>query len=179
MNWLESIAVRLRQLALQMNLNGDVDCMQTFTPRAQKVLELARDAAAKAGCPFLRTEHLILGILELGQGGAFDVMTAGKIDIESTRQELEKGLPPKQPPTGAVPMPTPGFLRVIMAADMERKDLKHEFTGTEHLLLGVLREPVSLVREVFARAGFTLESVRKEVQRIRSAPDESHQQSGN
>src|SRR5436853_7458965 len=112
-----------------------------FTPRAQQVLVLARKEAERLHHQFLGTEHVLLGILKLGQGTAVNVLQRLGLDLETIRAEIERkvGMGPEQPVQGSIPH-TPRVKRVLSLAPKEAKALHHTYVGTEHLLLGLLLE---------------------------------------
>ena len=115
--------------------------MSNFTPRAQQVLALARKEADRLNHNFLGTEHLLLGLIKLGQGVAVNVLQKMGLDLETVRMEVEKQTPsgPDQKMIGNIPY-TPRVKKVIALAQKEAKNLNHTYVGTEHLLLGLLRE---------------------------------------
>src|SRR2546422_170049 len=117
------------------------EAMACFTPRAQQVLSLARKEADRFKHNFVGTEHLLLGIIRLGQGTAFTVLGNMGVDLEAARKEVEKqvGTGPDQRVLGIIPY-TPRVKKVLALAAKEAKALKHTYVGTEHLQLGLLRE---------------------------------------
>ena len=115
--------------------------MNNFTPRAQQVLALARKEADRFNHNFLGTEHLLLGLIKLGQGVAVNVLQKLGLDLETVRMEVEKqvGTGPDQKMIGNIPY-TPRVKKVLALAQKEAKALNHTYVGTEHILLGLLRE---------------------------------------
>ena len=115
--------------------------MSNFTPRAQQVLALARKEADRFNHNFLGTEHLLLGLIKLGQGVAVNVIQKMGLDLETVRMEVEKqvGTGPDQKMIGNIPY-TPRVKKVLALASKEAKALNHTYVGTEHILLGLLRE---------------------------------------
>src|SRR6266436_2349300 len=115
--------------------------MSDFTPRAQHVLVLARKEAERFKHNCVGTEHLLLGLIKLGQGVAVNVLQKMGLDLERVRMELEKHVGP-HPATnmvGNIPS-TPRVKKVLALAGKEAKALNHPYVGTEHILLGLLRE---------------------------------------
>src|SRR5215813_4787869 len=115
--------------------------MNNFTPRAQQVLALARKEADRFNHNYVGTEHLLLGLIKLGQGVAVNVLQKMGLDLETVRMEVEKqvGSGPETKMVGNVPY-TPRVKKVLALASKEAKALNHSFVGTEHILLGLLRE---------------------------------------
>ncbi len=136
-----------------------------FSPRAQQVLGLARQEADRLNHNFLGTEHLLLGLIKLGQGVAFNVLTKMGLDFETVRLEVEKqvGSGPGQKMIGNIPyIPyTPRVKKVIALAQKEAKNLNHTYVGTEHLLLGLLEEGGGVAARVFQHFKIDSEKMRK------------------
>lgn len=138
--------------------------LSDFTPRAQQVLSLARMEANRLNHNFLGTEHVLLGLIKLGQGVAVNVLTKQGMDLETVRQEVEKqvGRGPDQKMIGNVPY-TPRVKKAIALAQKEAKSLNHTYVGTEHILLGLLREGDGVAPKVLRALGLDLEKTRKEI----------------
>jgi len=115
--------------------------MNDFTPRAQQVLALARKEAERFNHNYVGTEHLLLGLIKLGQGVAVNVLQKMGLDLERVRMEVEKhvGSHPETHMIGNFPY-TPRVKKVLALAGKEAKALNHSYVGTEHILLGLLRE---------------------------------------
>ena len=113
--------------------------MNNFTPRAQQVLALARKEADRFNHNYVGTEHLLLGLIKLGQGVAVNVLQKMGLDLETVRMEVEKqvGSGPGQKMIGNIPY-TPRVKKVLALAAKEAKALNHTYVGTEHILLGLL-----------------------------------------
>ena len=120
---------------------AESETVSCFTPRAQQVLTLARKEADRFNHNFVGTEHLLLGLIKLGQGTAVNVLGQMGLDLETVRQEVEKqvGPGPDQKIIGNIPY-TPRVKKVLALAAKEAKALNHTYVGTEHILLGLLRE---------------------------------------
>src|SRR5882672_8524548 len=115
--------------------------MNNFTPRAQQVLALARKEADRFNHNYVGTEHLLLGLIKLGQGVAVNVLQKMGLDLETVRMEVEKqvGSGPETKIVGNIPY-TPRVKKVLALAGKEAKALNHSYVGTEHILLGLLEE---------------------------------------
>src|ERR1022692_655447 len=140
------------------------EAMSNFTPRAQQVLALARKEADRLNHNFLGTEHLLLGLIKLGQGVAVNVLQKMGIDLDSVRIEVEKqvGSGPDQKMIGNIPY-TPRVKKVIALAQKEAKNLNHTYVGTEHLLLGLLREGDGVAAKVLRALDVDIEQCRQEI----------------
>src|ERR1700733_514014 len=140
------------------------EAMSNFTPRAQQVLALARKEADRLNHNFLGTEHLLLGLIKLGQGVAVNVLQKMGLDLETVRMEVEKQTPsgPDQKMIGNIPY-TPRVKKVIALAQKEAKNLNHTYIGTEHLLLGLLREGDGIAAQVLRALDVDIEEARQRV----------------
>ncbi|RME95879.1 MAG: ATP-dependent Clp protease ATP-binding subunit [Verrucomicrobia bacterium] len=140
------------------------DWMNNFTPRAQQVLALARKEADRFNHNFVGTEHLLLGLIKLGQGVAVNVLQRMGIDLETVRMEVEKqvGTGPDQKLMGSIPF-TPRVKKVLALASKEARALGHDYVGTEHLLLGLLREGDGVAARVLKNLDVDLEQARAEI----------------
>jgi ATP-dependent Clp protease ATP-binding subunit ClpC len=140
------------------------ESMSNFTPRAQQVLALARKEADRLNHNFLGTEHLLLGLIKLGQGVAVNVLQKMGLDLETVRLEVEKQTPsgPDQKMIGNIPY-TPRVKKVIALAQKEAKNLNHTYVGTEHLLLGLLREGDGVAAKVLRALDVDIEQCRQEI----------------
>src|SRR6202043_774098 len=123
--------------------------MNDFTPRAQQVLALARKEAERFNHNYVGTEHLLLGLIKLGQGVAVNVLQRMGLDLERVRMEVEKhvGSHPETNMIGNIPY-TPRVKKVLALAAKEAKALNHSYVGTEHILLGLLREGEGVAAQV-------------------------------
>ena len=140
--------------------------MNNFTPRAQQVLALARKEADRFNHNYVGTEHLLLGLIKLGQGVAVNVLQKMGLDLETVRQEVEKqvGSGPENKMTGNIPY-TPRVKKVLALAGKEAKALQHSYVGTEHILLGLLREGEGVAARVLKNLEVDLDRTRNEVLR--------------
>lgn len=140
--------------------------MSNFTPRAQQVLALARKEADRFNHNFVGTEHLLLGLIKLGQGVAVNVLQKMGLDLETVRLEVEKqvGTGPDQKQVGNIPY-TPRVKKVLNLASKEAKALAHTYVGTEHILLGLLREGEGVAARVLKNLDVDIEQTRQEILR--------------
>ncbi|HVU08503.1 MAG TPA: ATP-dependent Clp protease ATP-binding subunit [Verrucomicrobiae bacterium] len=140
------------------------EAMSNFTPRAQQVLALARKEADRFNHNFLGTEHLLLGLIKLGQGVAVNVLQKMGLDLETVRMAVEKktGTGPDQKMIGNIPY-TPRVKKVLALAAKEAKALNHTYVGTEHLLLGLLREGDGIAAQVLRDLDVDIEQTRQEI----------------
>src|SRR5437867_2520637 len=140
------------------------DEMNNFTPRAQQVLALARKEADRFNHNFVGTEHLLLGLIKLGQGVAVNVLQKLGLDLETVRMEVEKqvGTGPDQKMIGNIPY-TPRVKKVLALAAKEAKALNHTYVGTEHILLGLLREGDGVAARVLKNLDVDIEQTRQEI----------------
>src|SRR5580692_1035246 len=138
--------------------------MNNFTPRAQQVLALARKEADRFNHNFVGTEHLLLGLIKLGQGVAVNVLQKMGLDLETVRMEVEKqvGTGPDQKMIGNIPY-TPRVKKVLALAAKEAKALNHTYVGTEHILLGLLREGDGVAARVLKTLDIDIEQTRQEI----------------
>ena len=138
--------------------------MSNFTPRAQQVLALARKEADRFNHNFVGTEHLLLGLIKLGQGVAVNVLQKMGLDLETVRLEVEKqvGTGPDQKQVGNIPY-TPRVKKVLNLASKEAKQLQHMYVGTEHILLGLLREGDGVAARVLKNLDIDIEQTRQEI----------------
>lgn len=138
--------------------------MNNFTPRAQQVLALARKEADRFNHNYVGTEHLLLGLIKLGQGVAVNVLQKMNLDLETVRLEVEKqvGNGPETKMVGNIPY-TPRVKKVLALAGKEAKALNHSYVGTEHILLGLLREGDGVAARVLKNLEVDIERTRNEI----------------
>ncbi|GAB4244023.1 MAG: ATP-dependent Clp protease ATP-binding subunit [Candidatus Methylacidiphilales bacterium] len=138
--------------------------MNNFTPRAQQVLALARKEADRFNHNYVGTEHLLLGLIKLGQGVAVNVLQKMGLDLETVRMEVEKqvGSGPDTKMSGNIPY-TPRVKKVLALAGKEAKALHHSYVGTEHILLGLLREGDGVAARVLKSLDIDIERARNEI----------------
>jgi len=156
--------------------------MNNFTPRAQQVLALARKEADRFNHNYVGTEHLLLGLIKLGQGVAVNVLQKMGLDLETVRMEVEKqvGSGPETKMVGNIPY-TPRVKKVLALAGKEAKALNHSYVGTEHILLGLLREGEGVAARVLKSLEVDIERTRNEILKELDpnfTPPESEQEGG-
>ncbi|MBN1556936.1 MAG: hypothetical protein JW951_02175, partial [Lentisphaerae bacterium] len=137
-----------------------------FTPRAQRVIQLARREADNFNHPYVGTEHLLLGLIALGEGVAVNVLDRMDVSLDAVRLEVEKavGQGPETKTVGNVPF-TPRSKKVLQLAAAEARTLHHTYVGTEHILLGLLREGEGVAAQVLRNLGVDLDTARIEIMR--------------
>lgn len=135
-----------------------------FTNRAKQVIKLAKKEAQRLNHNYLGTEHVLLGLLKLGQGVAVNVLRNLNIDFDTVRNEVEKlvGYGPEIQVYGE-PALTGKVKKVFEYANEEAANLNHNYVGTEHLLLGLLRQTDGVAAQVLENLNVNLKEVRKEV----------------
>jgi len=140
------------------------EAMNNFTPRAQQVLALARKEADRFNHNFVGTEHLLLGLIKLSSGVAVNVLQKMGLDLETVRLEVEKqvGTGGDQKVAGNIPY-TPRVKKVLSLAAKEAKALTHSYVGTEHILLGLLREGDGVAARVLKNLDIDIEQTRQEI----------------
>jgi ATP-dependent Clp protease ATP-binding subunit ClpC len=147
---------------------SDMDDMNSylnnFTPRAKNVLVLAQKEAERFNHDYVGTEHLLLGLIALGEGVAVAVLKSIGLNLEKLRFEVEKlsgsGTPTK---LEGVPPFTPRLKKIVMLSANEAKEMNYNFIGTEHLLLAILREGESEASKIMRNMNVNLEKVREEI----------------
>jgi len=140
--------------------------MNNFTPRAQQVLALARKEADRFHHNYVGTEHILLGLIKLGQGVAVSVLQKMGLDLETVRAAVEKqvGTGQETKAAGSIPY-TPRVKKVLALAGKEAKALNHSYVGTEHILLGLLREGEGVAARVLKSLDVDIERTRNEILR--------------
>ena len=138
-----------------------------FTERARKVIVLAKEEAKRFNHDYIGTEHLLLGLVREGEGVAAAVLQKIGLDLESIRIEVEKVVQagPQTQVMGDIPF-TPRSKKALELAAEEARALGHNYIGTEHLLLGLIREGEGVAYRVFLNMGVDLERVRNEVMEL-------------
>ena len=140
--------------------------MNNFTPRAQQVLALARKEADRFHHNYVGTEHILLGLIKLGQGVAVSVLQKMGLDLETVRNAVEKQVGTGQETKTQSSIPyTPRVKKVLALAGKEAKTLNHSYVGTEHILLGLLREGEGVAARVLKSLDIDIERTRNEILR--------------
>ncbi len=139
---------------------------ERFTDRARKVMQLANQEAQRFNHEYIGTEHILLGLVKEGSGVAANVLKNLDVDLRKIRLEVERIVQPgaggDQVVMGRLPH-TPRAKKVIEYSIEEARNLNHNYVGTEHLLLGLLREQEGVAAQVLMNLGLKLEDVREEV----------------
>jgi ATP-dependent Clp protease ATP-binding subunit ClpC len=137
---------------------------ERFTDRARKVMQLANQEAQRFNHEYIGTEHVLLGLIKEGSGVAANVLKNLDIDLRKIRMEVEKLVQsgPDMVTMGKLPQ-TPRAKKVIEYSMEEARNLNHNYVGTEHILLGLLREQEGVAAQVLMNLGLKLEDVREEV----------------
>src|SRR6187401_2289548 len=152
---------------------------ERFTDRARKVMQLANQEAQRFNHEYIGTEHILLGLVKEGSGVAANVLKNLDVDLRKIRLEVEKIVQsgPDMVTMGKLPQ-TPRAKKVIEYAMEEARNLNHNYVGTEHLLLGLIREQEGVAAQVLMNLGLKLEDVREEVLNLLGHNMESSESSG-
>ncbi len=156
---------------------------ERFTDRARKVMALANQEAQRFNHEYIGTEHILLGLVKEGSGVGANVLKNLDVDLRKVRLEVEKLVKsgPDMVTMGKLPQ-TPRAKKVIEYAIEEARNLNHNYVGTEHLLLGLLREHEGVAAQVLMNLGLKLEEVREEVLNLLGAgvdPEDATKNGGN
>jgi ATP-dependent Clp protease ATP-binding subunit ClpC len=137
---------------------------ERFTDRARKVMQLANQEAQRFNHEYIGTEHILLGLVKEGSGVAANVLKNLDVDLRRIRMEVERLVQsgPEMVTMGKLPH-TPRAKKVIEFSMEEARNLNHNYVGTEHILLGLLREQEGVAAQVLVNLGLKLEEVREEV----------------
>ncbi|MBU0641268.1 MAG: ATP-dependent Clp protease ATP-binding subunit [Planctomycetes bacterium] len=151
---------------------------ERFTDRARKVMALANQEAQRFNHEYIGTEHILLGLVKEGSGVGANVLKNLGVDLRKVRLEVEKLVKsgPEMVTMGKLPQ-TPRAKRVIEYSIEEARNLNHNYVGTEHLLLGLLREQDGVAAQVLMNLGLKLEDVREEVLNLLGAGMEAEETS--
>jgi len=151
---------------------------ERFTDRARKVMALANQEAQRFNHEYIGTEHILLGLVKEGSGVGANVLKNLDVDLRKVRLEVEKLVKsgPDMVTMGKLPQ-TPRAKKVIEYAIEEARSLNHNYVGTEHLLLGLLREQDGVAAQVLMNLGLKLEDVREEVLNLLGAGLEAEESS--
>jgi ATP-dependent Clp protease ATP-binding subunit ClpC len=151
-----------------------LNMFERFTDRARKVMALANQEAQRFNHEYIGTEHILLGLVKEGSGVGANVLKNLDVDLRKVRLEVEKLVKsgPDMVTMGKLPQ-TPRAKKVIEYAIEEARNLNHNYVGTEHLLLGLLREREGVAAQVLMNLGLNLEQVREEVLNLLGAGAES------
>ena len=139
-----------------------------FTERVRKVLAMAREEAARLHHEYVGTEHILLGLIREGEGVAATVLQNLNVELDEVQQKIEETVRKGKAVQATAPdLPyTSRAKKVLELAMAEARELNHSYVGTEHLLLGLLREEKGIAAQVLTEAGVSLEAARAETLRI-------------
>jgi len=136
---------------------------ERFTDRARRAVELAQEEARRLNHNYIGTEHILLGLIREGEGVAARALESLGISLEAVRQQVEKIIGRgQQAPSGHIPF-TPRAKKVLELSLRESLQLGHNYIGTEHILLGLLREGDGVAAQVLVRLGADLNRVLQQV----------------
>jgi quinol monooxygenase YgiN len=143
---------------------------ERFTERARRVLFFARYEASQLGSISIETEHLLLGLLREGKGLTSRIFARAHLSLESIRGEIEGRTVAREKVSTSVEIPfSAESKRVLQYAADEADRLRHNYIGTEHLLLALLREPRSIAGSILTEKGMGLESVCTDIETLLSS----------
>jgi ATP-dependent Clp protease ATP-binding subunit ClpC len=136
---------------------------ERFTDRARRVVALAKEEAKRLKHSYIGTEHILLGLLREGEGVAAKALESLGISLDAVRQQVEEIIGQgQQEPSGHIPF-TPRAKKVLELSLRESEQLGHDHIGTEHILLGLLREGDGVAAQVLVKLGADLSRVRQQV----------------
>jgi ATP-dependent Clp protease ATP-binding subunit ClpA len=144
----------------------EVSVFERFTDRARRVVVLAQAEARMLNHDYIGTEHILLGLIHEGEGVAAKALESLNISLEAARQQVEEIIGRGQAaPTGHIPF-TPRAKKVLELSFREARQFGHNYIGTEHILLGLVREGEGVAAQVLQKLGADLDRVRNRVRRI-------------
>ena len=136
---------------------------ERFTDRARRVVVLAQEEARMLNHNYIGTEHILLGLIHEGEGVAAKALESLGISLEAVRQQVEEVIGQgQQAPSGHIPF-TPRAKKVLELSLREALQLGHNYIGTEHILLGLIREGEGVAAQVLVKLGADLDRVRQQV----------------
>src|SRR5687768_6366767 len=134
-----------------------------FTDRVRKVLQMAREEAARLHHEYVGTEHILLGLIREGEGVAAAILTNLNVELQALKERIESRVDRGKSQMTAEEVPyTTRAKKVLEFSVAEARNLKHSYVGTEHLLLGLLREEKGLAAQVLGEMGVSIEMARQE-----------------
>jgi ATP-dependent Clp protease ATP-binding subunit ClpC len=138
-----------------------------FTDRVRKVLAMAREEAIRLQHDYVGTEHILLGLIREGEGVAAAVLNNLAVDLEQVQEKVEESVRRGKATIALGELPyTSRAKKVLEFAMAEARELNHSYVGTEHLLLGLLREEKGIAAEVLGQLGVSLEDARRETLKL-------------
>src|SRR5216683_414143 len=142
---------------------GSDEMFERFTDRARRVVVLAQEEARMLNHSYIGSEHILLGLIHEGEGVAAKALESLGISVEAVRQQVEEIIGQgQQAPSGHIPF-TPRAKKVLELALREALQLGHNYIGTEHMLLGLVREGEGVAAQVLVKLGADLSRVRQQV----------------
>ena len=142
---------------------------EKFTDRARRVIVVAQEEARRLHHDYIGTEHLLLGLIREGEGVAAKALESLGISLEDVRRDVEEIVPPgEHERSGHIPF-TPRAKKVLELSLRESQQLGHNYIGTEHILLGLIREGEGVAAQVLVKLGADLNRVREQVLQILGA----------
>jgi ATP-dependent Clp protease ATP-binding subunit ClpC len=143
---------------------------ERFTDRARRVVVLAQEEASRLVHNYIGTEHILLGLVREGEGIAARALESAGIGLDAVRQQVEEIIGRGQePPSGNVPF-TPQAKKVLELSLRESRRLGHNYIGTEHILLGLIREGNGVAGQVLVKLGADLKRLRQQVIQLLAEP---------
>jgi ATP-dependent Clp protease ATP-binding subunit ClpC len=140
---------------------------ERFTDRARRVIAFAQEEAKRLHHNYLGPEHILLGLVREGAGVAAEVLQNLGVDLNAIREEVEAASPPGDPGSEVIEVPfVPDAKRVLELAFEEARSLHHNYIGTEHLLLGLIKDSNGLGAKILTNLGLDLKRVREEIIRL-------------
>jgi len=140
---------------------------ERYTERARRVIFFARYEASQLGSPSIESEHLLLGLIREGKGLTSRLFGKSQLSTEDIRKEIEEGSPYREKVSTSVDIPlSPESKRVLGYAAEEAERMLHNYIGTEHILLGLLREEPSAAARILGEKGMKLPAVRQDIVEI-------------
>ena len=166
-------------LLTNLSPGSKLNMYERFTDRARKVMQLANQEAQRFNHEYIGTEHMLLGLVKEGTGVAANVLKNLNIDLRKVRLEVEKHVQsgPEMITMGKLPQ-TPKAKRVIEFSMEEARHLNCDYVGTEHMLLGLIREVGGVASQVIIELGMKLDEVRQEVLNLISGSESGHDRGG-
>ena len=144
--------------------------LDNVSPRVQRLLVLTRKEADRLHQGYVGTEHLLLGLLELKEGVGYTALMQMKVDVVALKQALDKRVPLGSETEVARSIPyTPRVKKVLNLGAAEADAMNHEYLGTEHVLLGMLRSPGGIAKEVLDNLAVDVVKTREEIAKILEA----------
>lgn len=140
---------------------------ERFTDRARKVMQLANQGALRFNHEYIGTEHILVGLLKEGSGVAAAVLTNLNVSLQAIRDVIESIVVPGREPVMMGRLPhSPRARKAIDFSIEEARNLNHNYVGTEHMLLGLIREEEGVAAQVLTNCGVKLDAVREEVLKL-------------